>query len=393
MKDRICFVVQRYGLEVNGGAELHCRQLAEHMKNHYAQVDVLTSKAIDYMTWKDEYKQNHEIINGVNVIRFSVEHERDIDEFNAINQLLYDGKLPRNRELEWVDKQGPALPKLIDYLKEHKDDYDAFIFFTYLYYQTVLGVKEVAEKAIVIPTAHDEPFLKMKIYENVFVRPKAFLYNTAEERKLINQKFKNSNIRSELGGVGVELPEDINPERFRKKYNLDRFLLYIGRIDEGKNCNELFRFFQEYKKRNDSDIKLVLMGKPVIEIPKSKDIISLGFVNDQDKFDGLAAAQTLVLPSKFESLSMVVLEAMSVHTLALVNGNCEVLKGHCVKSNGALYYTNYFEFEGCLNYIFSHPKQIESMKQNAYKYVNENYQWEVITQRLKTLVGYVCEQS
>lgn len=387
--EKICFIVQRYGLEVNGGAELHCRQLAEHMLIYYDHIDVLTSKAIDYMTWKDEYKKEEEIINGVHVKRFSVTHKRNADEFNSINQLVYDGCLPQEREEEWVDKQGPALPSLCKYLREHKEEYKAFIFFTYLYYPTVMGIKEVADKAIVIPTAHDEPFLKMQIFKNVFNLPKAFLYNTEEERQLVNRKFHNENIPSKLGGVGVELPANINADRFKHKYRLDKFIVYVGRIDEGKNCNQLFDYFQEYKKRNDQDIKLVLMGKPVIPIPKNKDIISLGFVDDQDKFDGIAAAEVLVLPSRFESLSMVVLEAMSVDTLVLVNGECEVLKGHCTKSNGALYYKNYFEFEGTLNYLLTHPVETNAMKQNAKAYVHDNYRWDVITKRLEELIQLI----
>lgn len=387
--EKICFIVQRYGLEVNGGAELHCRQLAEHMLTYYDHIDVLTSKAIDYMTWKDEYKKEEEIINGVHVKRFSVTHKRNADEFNSINQLVYDGCLPQEREEEWVDKQGPALPSLCKYLREHKEEYKAFIFFTYLYYPTVMGIKEVADKAIVIPTAHDEPFLKMQIFKNVFNLPKAFLYNTEEERQLVNRKFHNENIPSKLGGVGVELPANINADRFKHKYKLDKFIVYVGRIDEGKNCNQLFDYFQEYKKRNDQDIKLVLMGKPVIPIPKNNDIISLGFVDDQDKFDGIAAAEVLVLPSRFESLSMVVLEAMSVDTLVLVNGECEVLKGHCTKSNGALYYKNYFEFEGALNYLLTHPVETNAMKQNAKAYVHDNYRWDVITKRLEELIQLI----
>lgn len=384
--EKICFVVQRYGLEVNGGAELHCRQLAEHMLRYYEHIDVLTSKAIDYMTWKNEYKNDEEYINGIHIVRFPVRHEREMGEFNKINKLVYASCLPQSREEEWVDKQGPAVPSLVDFLREHKSDYKAFVFFTYLYYPTVMGIKEVADKAVVIPTAHDEPFLRMSIYKNVFNLPKAFLYNTEEERQLVKEKFHNENIPSELGGVGVELPEDISAERFKNKYHLDRFIVYVGRIDEGKNCNQLFNYFLEYKKRNPSDLKLVLMGKPVINVPKNEDIVSLGFVDDQDKFDGISAAQVLVLPSRFESLSMVVLEAMSVDTLVLVNGECQVLKGHCTKSNGALYYNSYFEFEGCLNYLLNHTEETVVMKKNAQKYVHDNYRWDVITDRLQKLI-------
>lgn len=386
MKKKICFIVQRYGLEVNGGAELHCRQLAEHMVKHCAEVHVLTSKAIDYMTWKDEYKCDEECINGVHVHRFSVSHERNQNEFNTINSRFFEGKLQQNEEREWIEKQGPALPGLIDYLRENKDNYDAFIFFTYLYYPTVLGVTEVWRKAIVIPTAHDEPFLRMKIFDDVFKLPRFFFFNTEEERKLIHEKYNNKNIPSKLGGVGVELPKSIDAERFRKKFKLDNFMLYVGRIDEGKNCHQLFEYFQKYKKNNKNDLKLVLMGKAVIPVPKDTDIISLGFVDDQDKYDGMAAAELLILPSKFESLSMVVLEAMSVHTPVVVNGECEVLKGHCIKSNGAFYYKTYHEFEGEINYLLTHPEDKKIMCENAKKYVEENYTWETIEERLCGLI-------
>ena len=369
MSGKICFVVQRYGLEVNGGAELHCRQLAEHMLPFYPNIDVITTKAIEYQTWKNEYKSDVEKINGITVRRFGVEHTRGPN-FNEINDEFHKTGLPQEREQDWINRQGPYSPKLISYLKDHQNDYKVIIFFTYLYYPTVMGIKAVSQKSIVIPTAHDEPFLRMKIFDDVFLKPNAFFLNTEEEKKLINSKYHNEHIRTEIGGVGVDLPYSVDGERFKKKYALENYIVYVGRIDEGKNCGEMFNFFAEYKRRNQNDIKLVLMGKPVMEIPQNSDIVSLGFVSDEDKFDGIAGAKTLWLPSKFESLSMVVLEAMAVRTNVIVNGECEVLKGHCLKSNGAFYYNNYFEFEGELNYLLNpaNAETVEQMKANAKHY-------------------------
>ena len=388
---KVCFVVQRYGLEVNGGAELHCRQVAEKLVPKY-NVTVLTTKAIDYMTWRNEYTADDEVINGVNVVRFGVLKERNINEFNEVNQRFYNGLIKSNvQEQEWIDKQGPYVPNLIKYLRTHKEEYDVFIFFTYLYYTTVMGIKEVSEKAIVIPTAHDEPFLRMNAYKNVFCMPKAFFYNTSEERDMIQSKFNNVHIKSDLGGVGVEVPKTVNRVPFKKKYGLSDYVIYVGRIDQGKNCDILFEFFKNYKKRNPGNLKLVLMGKSVIEVPKHEDIINLGFVSDEDKFNGIAGAKLLILPSEFESLSMVVLEAFSLKVPVLVNGKCEVLKGHCIKSNGGLFYQGYLEFEGCLNYMISHPEECEVMGINGKKYVDKNYRWDIIINRLEQLISYVTE--
>ncbi len=389
MNKKICFVIQRYGLEVNGGAELLCRLLAEHMVPKYDEVHVLTSKAIDYMTWKDEYTADTETINGVIVHRFSVTHERKSSKFDEINARFLNQGLSEKEELEWIEQQGPAVPGLIQYLSDNKDNYDTFIFLTYLYYPTVLGVDKVKEKAIVLPLAHDEPYLRMKIFDSVFLKPKCLFFETEEERELVHGKYHNESIPSQIGGAGVDIPESVDAERFKQKYGLSNFMIYVGRIDEGKNCHRLFQYFLEYKKRNDNDLKLVLMGKPVIDIPKHPDIISLGFVSEQDKFDGIAAAQMLVLPSEFESLSIVVLEAMSVGTPVIVNGKCPVLKGHCTKSNGAFYYHNYFEFEGEVNYMMEHPEVVEVMNQNAKQYVDENFQWDVIIQRLTELISSI----
>lgn len=383
---KICFVVQRYGLEVNGGAELHCRQVAERMTDRCSEVHVLTTKAVDYLSWEDEYKEDEEIINGVRVHRFGVAHPRNRKEFDRINQKLYSGNLKTEEESEWMEKQGPAVPELIQYLAGHESEYDVFIFFTYLYYTTALGLPVVCDKAILIPTAHDEPFLRMKIFDDVFLKPRGIFFNTEEERKLINERYHNEHIPNALGGVGVELPENISGERFRNKYGLKRYLVYVGRIDEGKNCNQLFRYFLEYKRRNKTDLRLVLMGRPVIDIPQDESIVSLGFVNDQDKFDGIAGAEILVLPSEFESLSMVVLEAMSVCTPVMVYGKCPVLRGHCIKSNGAFYYNNFFEFEGQIDYLSEHGEEKKQMLQNAYQYVQENYQWDTILDRLVELI-------
>lgn len=386
MSGKICFVVQRYGLEVNGGAELLCRLFAEHMKDIY-EIEVVTTKAIDYITWKDEYKNDFEDINGINVRRFSVEHERGPN-FDGINAEFLTNGLPLKLEQEWIDKQGPYCPAIINYLLEHQREYKVIIFFTYLYYPTVMGVKSVSQKSIVMPFAHDEPFLRMKIFDDVFLKPNAIVYSTDEERKLINSKYHNEHIPYALGGCGVDLPASIDAGRFKKKYGLENYIVYVGRIDAGKNCEELFKCFEEYKRRNYGDLKLVLMGKPVIPIPHNNDIISLGFVSDEDKFDGVAGARALVLPSKFESLSMVVLEAMAVRTSVIVNGECEVLKGHCLKSNGAFYYTDFFEFEGELNWLLNpaNEESVEQLKNNAKRYVDENYQWTVICERLRGLI-------
>lgn len=386
---RIAFINQRYGLEVNGGSEYYTRLIAERLNSTY-EVHVLTTKAIDYMTWEDYYEAEEEVINGVMVHRFSVDRPRNQEKFDRINAKMLSEKCHSiDDEKKWVEEQGPVSRKLIQYIEKNKEYYDVFIFVTYLYYTTSVGLPKVAEKAILIPTAHDEPYIYFDVFANIFSFPKAIVFLTEEEKKFVQNKFNNEGIRHDTMAVGIDVPEFVDKEKFIKERNVDNYIIYVGRIDEGKGCHWLFRYFEEYKKRNSSDIKLVLMGKSVIDIPQNEDIINLGFVSEEEKFNGIAGAKALILPSKFESLSISALEALSIGTPVIMNGQCDVLKGHCIKSNAGLYYNNYFEFEGCLNYLLENEEVRKHMADNGVKYVEKYYRWDVILEKFDKIISYV----
>jgi glycosyltransferase involved in cell wall biosynthesis len=185
---------------------------------------------------------------------------------------------------------------------------------------------------------------------------------------------------------GVEIPERADPGAFKKKYKLDNYIVYVGRIDESKGCSDLFAYFIRYKKDNPSSLKLLLIGKPVMQIQKHPDIISIGFVNEEDKYNGMAAAKMLVLPSLYESLSMTVIESLSLGTPVIVNGNCDVLHGHCRKSNAGLYYKSYHEFAAVVNYLLSRQKEYAIMQSNGKKYAGENYGWNKTVNKLKAII-------
>ena len=144
--------------------------------------------------------------------------------------------------------------------------------------------------------------------------------------------------------------------------------------------------FRRYRDSSKSGLKLVLVGKPVMDIPKDPDIIPLGFVSDEMKLALMRDAFALVLFSKYESLSMVVLESMMMGRPVIVTGQCKVLKGHCVRSNAGLYFNGYGEFEGCVTWLLKHPEVYEVMRENGRRYVKENYCWEKILNKLSELI-------
>ena len=385
MKDKICFVVQRYGLEVNGGAELHCREIAEHMGEQF-HVTVLTSRAVDYMTWEDRYDAGEECINGVRVLRFSVEHPRDNARFNKLNGRLMGGR--RIDEAEWVKEQGPFVPELTNYIREHKDEYSVFAFIPYMFGTTYFGMQECPEKAVMIPCFHDESYAYLRCFGRVFPKAAGMAFHAAPERRLAEKLYDLKNVKLLNAGSGMDVDLTFDKERFRKKYEIqDPFILYAGRKDAGKNVDMLLTYFWEYKKRHkngkNSNLKLVLLGGGNITVPAGikKDTLDPGFVPVQDKYDACGAAAFLCQPSRNESFSLVIMESWLCGRPVLVFEDCAVTKNFVQESNGGLYFKNYAEFEKTTDYLLEHEEISEQMGINGRDYVKENFAWDTVVRK------------
>jgi glycosyltransferase involved in cell wall biosynthesis len=375
---RVAFVVQRAGREVNGGAESLCLGIAARMTEHW-KVELLTTCALDYMTWENYYPAGAEQIDGVTVRRFPVEEPRNIESFrrlcNRLEDRLRSASIDEGEE--WMRAQGPRSPELLDFMKSHRESYDAFVFFTYLYYTSYFGLPLVSDRSILVPLAHDEWPIYLKIWDVFFQTPKSFVFNTPEEREFLCQRFPNISFKGPVAGVAIDCPQDINPERFRDKYGIrDRYLLYIGRVDPCKGCNQLFNHFLRLRLSESLPRYLVLLGKPIMPIPKHPDIISLGFVDEHTKWDALAGCDLLIMPSPYESLSMVLLEAWAVGRPVLVNAGCDVLVGQCRRAQGGIWYTNAEEFRAAIGQMDLSTGTL--LGQQGKRFVEQEYSWKNI---------------
>lgn len=383
-KRKLCIVIQRYGTEIMGGAESYARTYAERLAAHGYEVDVLATCALDYQAWENYYPEATQEINGVTVHRFLVDQGRDEKNFGPLTQALYYNPAHTlSQTQQWIDMQGPISYGLLQYITDHKDEFDLFLFMAYLYHPTAVGLGLAPEKAILVPFAHDEPPVYFKAYDKVFSSPRGIIFNTSEEMDFVHHRFHNDDIPSILTGIGLDIPPLNSLPDAKQKFKLDApFILYMGRIDVSKGCDKLFSYFLEYKRRMGGDLKLALIGSEVLPIPKHKDIVYLGFVSEEEKYAILRECSLLVLPSEFESLSIVVLEALALNKPVLVNGRCQVLRGHCKKSNAGLYYFEQEDFIECLSLLESRPDLRDAMGKNGVRYVDENYQWDVILEKM-----------
>jgi glycosyltransferase involved in cell wall biosynthesis len=390
---RLALVVQRYGLEINGGAELHCRWIAEHLKKHH-EAEVLTTKAFDYITWKNYYSKDEEVINEIRVRRFPVTRTRHSERFGRIQARLLHEAHTLEDELKWLDEEGPFSPSLIRFVEEKQNDYDYFVFFSYRYYHSYWGINAVPRKSILVPTAEQDPVIQLRIFKELFRKPRAIIYNSIEERAMIRAVSQNEMIPGDVVGVGTEIPAHYSGEAFRLKYKVGTpYVLYIGRIDENKGCPRLFDYFLRYKQETGSDIKLVLAGSTVMRIPSHPDILYLGFMGDEDKFNALDGAELLVMPSFYESLSMVTLESWAAGKPVLTNALCDVLRGQCLRSDGGLFYETYPEFREALTLLLRSPRLRRVLGENGRKYFEANYTWEIIENKYLALLDTLAKDK
>ena len=418
---KLAFIIQRYGTEVLGGSEHLCRLVAERLAAQH-EIDVLTTCARDYVTWANEYPEGADRIRGVTVRRFANARTRDIAAFNTYSDWIYNNPHTRADEMEWLKQQGPWSPALIEYLRRHHQQYDVLVFFTYLYAPTVLGLEIAPARSVLVPTAHDEPAIRLDIFKEVFSRPAALCYLTESERQFVERQFPDRPLLEEVIGVGVDIPQQQPYPRmppapesdspasgdegepaarefpshllargavFRRRHRLHGpIALYGGRIDPGKGCEELIEYFSSYVKEG-GDATLALMGVKLMALPEEPFIRFAGLLSDQERLQALEAATVVVCPSPYESLSLLALESMSVGTPILANARSAVLVEHCVRSNGGLYYADRDEFVECLKLLVGDVPLRNAMGANGRDYVRQNYRWDVVLAKYERIFATI----
>jgi glycosyltransferase involved in cell wall biosynthesis len=378
---RLAVVVQRYGADINGGAELHARYIAERLSRH-ASVEVVTTCARDYVTWRNELKPGVEQINGIAVRRFPVAHERNPDDFGRRSVRVFDKPHSIADELAWLESEGPASPALLDYVEKAAAGLDFVLLFSARYHHAWHLARRIPDKAVIVPTAERDPAVALRIFGPVFRGVRALMYNSPEERAMIGAAAGNAAVPGVVVGVGSDVPDRADAARFRRKFRIDRpFAIYIGRIDENKGCAELFSHFSRYARGFPRGLDLVLIGSAILDVPRHPRIHHLGFLDDRDKFDALAASDLLIMPSYFESLSMVALEAWALGKPVLANGKCDVLRGQCIRSNAGLYYESYEEFVEALYSLESNGPLNARLGRNGREFFRQNYTWPVIERK------------
>ena len=384
---RLAFVVQRYGTEVVGGAELHCRWVAEHLAERH-QVEVLTTTATDYLSWQNVLPAGVSQVNGITVRRFPVARERREELFFPVANKVCFFEHSDEEERQWLEEHGPVTPALIEHLRRHEKDYDAIVFFSYRYWTTYFGMQVAPHKSLLVPTAEHDRVLYLRLFREFFRLPAAIVFNTPEEKDLIERVTGNDLLPGEVVGTGINRPAVVPVDEVAPRLDLlGDYLVYVGRIEPEKGCAVMIDHFLRWQRETRAATTLALFGRSTMTFSENAHVRLMGVVPDGEKLAAIARARALVMPSRHESLSMVVLEAWMMNRPVLVNGDCEVLRGQVLRANGGLYYRRYEEFAAAMDLLVSAPGLADRLGRQGHAYFQENYAWERIMEKYERLLA------
>ena len=388
-RSKLLVVVQRYGDGVAGGAEAHARQLVKRLRPHF-DVEVLTTTASDYRTWDNTFTAGIDWVDDVPVRRFPVLRQRAFD-FKLYERRAFAGGHTLEDERTFVDAQGPYAPDLLEHLWRVGRDVPHLLFFTYIYYPTVRGLPLAPERAVLVPTAHDEPAIGLSIYKPVFHAPRAIAFNTEEERAMVHRRFGNQRVPNDILGVGIDVPVDRQPDRFRERFGIEGdYLLYVGRIVESKGCRELFRYWASWRKTDpDRRIKLVLIGQPEMPIPDRPDVVHLGVVSEQEKYDALEGAIALAVPEVLSSMSMVTLEAWACGRAVVCAAASPVVWRMAQRARAGLAFKDAAELGEIVAMLADDRALRERLGDSGRAFVRRTYSWPRIVETYLDLFAEV----
>jgi glycosyltransferase involved in cell wall biosynthesis len=305
-----------------------------------------------------------------------------------LSALVEGGGGSRDDEDAWFRENGPDTPDLLEHLRTRGTEYDLVLFWTFRYAPSFFGLPLVRDRAVLIPTAEDDPIVRLRILSDYFSLPRGFMFLTPEEADLIAERARGPLATSIVIGAGLEPVDGIIDRTHLSRLGIvPPYALYLGRVDPNKGCDTMFRHYERFVERDGAVAPLVIAGPVYMPLPDRPWLKSLGFVEDRARSALLASARLLIVPSPYESLSIALLEGWNHGCPSLVNGRCAVLKGQVVRANGGLYYHHVEEFIAGARELFGNADLARQLGCQGQAYVDRHYRWPVVMEKVEAFLA------
>lgn len=383
----LAFVIPWFGDEVRGGAEMQGWETARELSRRGCPVEILTtcSRSFQHRWDENHHEPGVSEREGVTVRRFPVDR-RDDGSFAAANAALLSGARPSPALEETFIRENINSRALYRFIGEHAARY-LFVFTPYLYGTTLAGAAVRPDRSLLIPCLHDEAYAYLGATRRMFLGVRGSLFFTPEEAAVARQACGGEPPgRVTGGGIDTHLRGDA--ARFRAASGLrDPYLLYVGRLDRGKNTHVVMAYVRERARRHAAE-RLVLLGRGPLAIPPDEPaFVAAGVLDEQGKMDACAGALALCQPSVHESFSRVIMESWLNEVPVLVSAGCAVTVGHCRRSGGGLWFRDYFEFSESVDLLAGDPELRSRLGEAGRRYVLAECSWDTVCERILRAVA------
>lgn len=401
----LAIVIPWFGRDSKGGAEQLAWQVATRLAEAGSKVEVLTTCCRSFLDdWStNHYKPAEYVECNVRIRRFKVDRRNRAQFENANAELLSIPKQQLKKGISPVPPETAAAfvaeninsAALLKFIKDKKDDFQAFIFLPYLYGPILLGVPLVAEKSLLHPCLHNESYAYLPQVSRIFRLAKAIAFNSEGEAALSERLFGPGIIsKSTIVGVGVETePVDVAqlPQRVGSFVPVQsRFVLYLGRRDTSKNVDLLVAAYSRFKKKNPlSALQLVLAGPGQRSYSDERaGIFDLGLVSEKEKSALLAGCVALFQPSDNESYSRVIMEAWRNNRPVAAHRKCLATAMAVTSARGGWLAGEESEWADLFSKVDQiTPEASEQLAQNGKAYAVDYADWDNVTMRYKKLIA------
>jgi glycogen synthase len=403
---RVLHVSHQYPPAI-GGSERYIADLSEELVARGHQVDVFTSRAVDFHTWQNKLPRFDQR-QGVNVYRFSSLQRRAYTwQVLHFGLSRYWQKRARRYEPLIFLGGGPLSPSMFAALLRRGRQYDVIHLNCLVYAHVAYGywaARRLNVPTIVTPHAHAEQPVTFDIgyQRNVLAGCDHVLADTPIERDFL-VGLGLSAAKVSLGGIGLR--PDLYPigdqAAARQKLGLphtEPIALFLGRKDKYKGLEISLQAFAQLQGRY-PDLHFLAVGPETDESqamwPKYQGLKNLhtrGAVSDEDKLLALQACDLLVLPSVGEAFGIVFLEAwlagkpvIGARTLAVSTVIDEYRDGLLAEPEDA------GSLARQIAYLLDQPERRMAMGERGRAKVLANYTLPRVTDRVEAIYHQVID--
>jgi glycosyltransferase involved in cell wall biosynthesis len=384
----LAFVVPWFGDEVRGGAEMQGWETARELSRRGCRVEILTTCSRSFLHRWDENHHPPGVSEreGVTVRRFPVDR-RDEGRFAAANGALLSGARVSEAVEEAFVRENINSGELYRFIGENAEN-RLFVFTPYLYGTTLAGAAVRPDRSLLIPCLHDESYAYLGVTRRTFLGVRGSLFFTPEEAA-VARRACGAEPPGRVTGGGIDTHLRGDAERFRKASGLrDPYLLYVGRLDRGKNTHVVMAYARERARRRGGAERLVLLGGGPLAVPPGDPaFFAAGVLDEQGKMDACAGALALCQPSVNESFSRVIMESWLNEVPVLVHAGCAVTVGHCRRSGAGLWFRDFFEFSEAADLLAGDPDLRRRLGEAGRRYVLAECSWDTVCARIVQAVA------